>query len=184
MGRRSRRHRGCGSRPPRRAEEAGLRCNGAASLRATLPFPPSRPPKRPHGAERRRVLLTKRASWPTTRTRRWMPIPPRQVPGRPVVDQLVALDHQRVLRFEALDRQVAGVGDVDLDAVEAVLGRAGPEAAADRLQVHVVLPRPGSTPLSRDNIRPVAGAMIRRESPARARRGSGQRRAGRSRCGC
>ena len=49
-------------------------------------------------------------------------MPPRNVPGAAgIVDQLVALDHQRVLGLERLDRQVRGVGEVDVHAVEPVL---------------------------------------------------------------
>ncbi len=53
--------------------------------------------------------------------------------------ELVALDQNRVLLLQTLDRQVARVGDVRLHAIEPIFRCPCPESAADRLQVGVVL---------------------------------------------
>src|SRR5829696_5483759 len=48
---------------------------------------------------------------------------PAAVPAGPsgVLDETVALDHERIFELDGLDRQIRGVSDMDLDAVLAVL---------------------------------------------------------------
>src|SRR5262245_41080672 len=67
--------------------------------------------------------------------------PPSRTTG--VLDERVALDHQRILRLERLHRQVGRVRDVHVDPVEAVLAGLRPGTAADRLEIHVELAGPG-----------------------------------------
>ena len=55
-----------------------------------------------------------------------------------ILDEAVALDQQRILHLDRLDRQVGRVGDVHLHAVLAVLGEAPAEAAAERFEIDVV----------------------------------------------
>src|SRR6266446_5315069 len=56
-----------------------------------------------------------------------------------VEDQFVGFDEQRIFGFDGLDRQVRSVGDVDLDAVLAVLAGTPAEAAAQRLEIEIGL---------------------------------------------
>ena len=77
--------------------------------------------------------------WPTGRTTRRRPSPPRYLPGAArILDEAVALDQQRILHLDRFHRQVRRVGDVHLHAVLAVLGEAAAEAAAERLEIDVV----------------------------------------------
>src|SRR6185295_11829981 len=66
------------------------------------------------------------------------------VPARPpaIGEQLVALDSHGKAHLEDLDRCIHRVRDAARLPVDAVLGRAGAEAALDRLVAHVAAPGP------------------------------------------
>src|SRR4029453_12896006 len=52
-----------------------------------------------------------------------------------ILDQLVARQQQGIFDLQRLDRQVGGVGGVDVHAVQPVLVGARAAAAADRLEI-------------------------------------------------
>ena len=81
------------------------------------------------------------------------------------VHQLVAQQRQRILHLQRLHRQVGGVGDVDVHAVQPVLAGPRAEAAADRLQIDpdAVVRRKLADEGDRG-----AGAVAARRSPAPA----------------
>src|SRR3954453_21191108 len=94
--------------------------------------------------------------WPTGRTTRRSPRPPRCRPGPPaapqpqaasmptraarVLDETIALHNQGIFELDRLDRKVRGVRDVDLDAILAVLRETSAEPSSKRLKINVIAP--------------------------------------------
>ena len=133
-------------RPPRpavTARFAGLVGSGTSAPPASLtnlPVPPLPPPNMPHGRLMKRSPWPENVMvWPTGRTTRRRPSPPRCFPAPPESgDEAVALDQQRIFHLDRFHRQIRRVGDVHLHAVLAVLGEAPAEAAAERFEIDVV----------------------------------------------
>ena len=104
------------------------------------PGAPSAPPRTPCGACARRSVISDSRQGSSTRSSRTTPSPPRCSPRAAGAEpQPVALDAQRVLQLERLDRRGERVRHRDVDARWPVRVGARALAAADRLVVREAL---------------------------------------------